>query len=175
MKGILDLLRKRQRARLERRQLMKATGEVPDGWLARLVYRIKALNHERLARHRRQKQLLTSLAANDTATLEALVFLLESFRREQRTRGEVDQAVAKRLDELEARVDAGVRLLGARLQAMEGRILGATLAEPGDRPAPIVAAPSNGTNGDLKHASRMSAESGNGGLREPGELGAHHP
>ncbi|HEY6003556.1 MAG TPA: hypothetical protein VIV57_11830, partial [Anaeromyxobacter sp.] len=101
MKGIVELIRRRNRARLERRQLLKATGELPHGWFARLVYRIKAKNHERLAKHRLQKQLLASLAANDTAVLESLVFLLESFRQEQRARSEAHEALAKQLAALE--------------------------------------------------------------------------
>lgn len=115
MRRLIENIRRKNRARRERRQLRKATGELPQGWFSRLAYRIRAKNHDRLARHRAQKQLLASLAANDTAVLESLAFLLEATRREQQARSEASDDLAKRLAALEERVDAGLRLLEARL------------------------------------------------------------
>jgi hypothetical protein len=156
MKRVIDFIRRRNRARLERRQLMKATGELPRGWLARLVYRFKALNRERLAKHRLQKQLLTSLAANDTAVLEALVALLETFRQDRRARGEADEALAKRLDALEERVETGVRLVNTRIQVMEGRLGGTRRGEAIEPDISVLAgrpaASPGAVNGETRHA-----------------------
>jgi hypothetical protein len=157
MKRIIEIIRRRKRARLERRQLLKATGELPRGWFSRLVYKIKAKNHERLAQHRLQKQLLASLAANDTAVLESLVFLLESFRQEQRVRNEAHEALVKQLGALEDQVDAGVRLLNSRIKAMEARLLAASRgSEASEAEVAVLATrtsgPGAGVNGDLKHA-----------------------
>jgi hypothetical protein len=155
LNGIIELIRRRTRARRERRQLLKATGQLPSGWFSRLVYKVKAWNHERLARHRLQKQLLASLAANDTAVLEALVFLLDASRREQRTRSEAEEGLTKRLAALEERVDLGVTRLEARLQGMEGRLVAAARGndapEAGLSGIPARPAPSSGVNGELKH------------------------
>lgn len=156
MTGMIELIRRKNRARLERRQLLKATGQLPRGWFARLLYRIKAKNHERLAKHRLQKQLLASLAANDTAVLEALVFLLETFRRDQRARAETDEALTKRLAALEERLETGVRLINTRIQLMEGRLGPARRSEATEPDISVIAArpsaSSGGVNGEMRHA-----------------------
>jgi hypothetical protein len=157
VKRIVELIRRKKRARLERRQLLKATGELPRGWLSRLVYKIKAKNHERLAQHRLQKQLLASLAANDTAVLESLVFLLETVRQEQRVRSEAHEALVKQLGGLEDQVDAGLRLVHSRIKAMEARLLAASRGSDAGVTEVAVAAirtsgAGAGVNGELKHA-----------------------
>lgn len=166
MKGIIELIRQWNRARREQRQLLKATGQLPAGWLSRLVYKVKARNHERLAQHRLRKQLLSSLAANDTAVLEALVFLLDASRREQRARNEAEEGLSRRLAALEERVDVGVAHLDARLQRMEGRLLAAARGDDAPEPDVVVIparpAPSSGVNGELKHA-----------LAPPGRVAEH--
>jgi hypothetical protein len=178
MKRLIELIRQKNRARLERRQQLRASGDLPRGWLPRLVYKLKARNHERLARRRLRKHLLASLAANDTAVLEALVFLLKTSRQDQRARVEADEAIAKRLAAIEERVDAGVRLVAARMQVIEGLLVaprGGDGVEPG---VPVVAArPATtgaGVNGDLKHAlgpqSRV-AERVEPGVGERAEIG----
>ncbi len=172
MNRLIELIRQKNRARLERRQRRRASGELPRGWFPRLVYRLKGRNHERLAQRHLRKRLLTSLAANDTAVLEALVFILRTSRQDQRARAEADDALAKRLAAFEERVDAGVRLLGARMQSLEVRLAG--VGEPGTQ-VPTRPAQSVGVNGDLKHAlgpqSRVAerAEPGNGEKAEMGD------
>lgn len=180
MKRLIELIRQRNRARLERRQQLRASGALPRGWLSRLVYKMKAKNHARLERRRLRKHLLSSLAANDTAVLEALVFLLKTSRQDQRARVEADEALTKRLALIEERLDAGARLIAARMQVIElqlGASRGDDAAEPGvavvgARPATAGA----GVNGDLKHAlgpqnrvaDRMDPAMGEGG--EIGDL-----
>jgi hypothetical protein len=158
MKRLIELIRKRNRARLERRAHLKASGGLPRGWFPRLVYRLKARNHDRLARRRLRKHLLASLAANDTAVLEALVFILRTSRQDQRARAAADEAIAKRLGAIEERLDAGVRLLNARMQSLEGRLGagGSSRSDAVEQSVPrVVARPASasaGANGELKHA-----------------------
>jgi hypothetical protein len=152
VRRLIVLIRKWNRARVERRAQRRASGEVPRGWFSRLVYKAKARNHDRLARRRLRKHLLASLAANDTAVLEALVFILKTSRQDQRARAEADEAVAKRLAAFEERLDEGVRLVSARIQALEARLVGATAAvDPAERSSVIDGArprtPEPGGNG----------------------------
>ncbi len=113
MLSLLDALRRANHARLERRR------RSPPGWLSRLARRIRAKNRERLAHRRSQRQLLASLLANDTAVLEALVFLLKTFRAEERARAEAARVAGERLSALEGRVDAQSERIIARLAALE--------------------------------------------------------
>jgi hypothetical protein len=163
LKAIVDLVRRRNRARLERRALARARGEVPGGWLSRLVSRIRAKNHARLAYRRAQRALLASLNANDTAMLEAIIFLLKSARQDQRARAEADEAMARRLTGIEERIDAGVRLLGARIQAIEGRLPPSRPEEPpAHPPAALAARPSSaaGANGETQRAKPQLSVAG---------------
>lgn len=181
MKRLIELIRKKNRARLERRALLRANGALPRGWSARLVYKLKAKNHARLAQRRLRKQLLASLAANDTAVLEALVFLLKTTRQDQRARAEAEEALTKRLVALEERVDAGVRLLESRLRVPEVRAPSGAPPSPPPADREEAALPkmagrstsgSSGVNGDLKHARSAAparlAGSAETVLAEPG-------
>jgi hypothetical protein len=138
MNPVVELLRKWNRARLERRHQRKASGEIPRAWLPRLVYRLRAKNHARLAERRVRKQVLASLAANDTAVLEALVFILRTSRQDQRARAEADEAMAKRLGAIEARLDAGLRLLSGRLDGLDARLAATPAAAARARAEPAV-------------------------------------
>ncbi len=157
LNGILELIRRKNRARLERRHLAKANQQRATGWLSRLLQRIRARNHDRLAHRRAQRQLLSSIAANDTAVLEALVFLLKSARQERRARAEADEALVRRVAAIEARVDAGLGRIASSLQALEARLPGssragealqAVAAQDAQHPAPEAR-----TNGALPRAS----------------------
>lgn len=171
LKAIVDLVRKKNRARLERRAFARARGEVPGGWLSRLVSRLRSKNHARLAHRRAQRALLASLNANDTAMLEAIVFLLKSARQDQRSRAEADEALARRLTGIEERIDSGVRLLTARLQAVEGRLASPRPEEPTARPPAVVAArpaPGGGPNGEVQRAKpQLSVAGQDPGLAAP--------
>lgn len=129
MKRIIEIIRRRNRARLERRRLFRESGQLPAGWFARFVYKLKARNHERVDRRRLHKHLLSSLAANDTAVLEALVFLLRTARQEQRARAESQEELAKRIASIEEKVDAGVRLVAAQLRVIEARLAALSMAD----------------------------------------------
>ena len=79
------------------------------GWLRRLWSRIREANRARLRRRAergaraRPDELLAALAANDTAILEALAFLVAAAREQRAALAEIRE----RLDALERAVGAG--------------------------------------------------------------------
>jgi hypothetical protein len=155
LNGIVARIRRWNRARLEQRQL--ASGQRASGPFRRLLEGLRARNHARLARRRARRDLLSSLAANDTALLEALVFLLRSARQEQEARAAAHDAIQGRLSALDARVDEGMKLLAARLQTLEVKLVAARRV-PNEVAEPASLAPSPGaragpSNGELPRLS----------------------
>jgi FkbM family methyltransferase len=157
--SMVEIIRRWNRARLERRELRKRAGEARAGGLVvRLVGPVRTWNRERIARRRQPGELLASLAANDTAALEALVFLLQSARQGREASEAGLAALTERLSDSTAslserlsRVDGTVEALRitlakglvplAQQSAASGRDGGDPalgLAVPGERPHLIV-------------------------------------
>lgn len=170
---IVGAFRRWNRARLERRHLAKANPQLVTGFFGRLVQRLREKNHGRLSNRRAQRQLLASLAANDTALLEGLVFVLKSARKAEQARAVADEDIQSRLGALDERVTAGLQLVATRLSALEGRLPAARTNEAlpdAARPAGRPAAATPRSNGE---APRVSAGSEEGAKRgEPASASA---
>lgn len=85
-----------------------------------LLGRLRRWNRRRLAR-RHAPDVLASLAANETAILEALVTLVGRAGEERRARERAEDAAAERLAALEERLAASLGDVAARLAAFEER------------------------------------------------------
>ena len=165
LKRLVGSIRRWNRERLERRQLVKANAQQARGFFGRLVHRLSEQNHARLARRRAHREILASLAANDTAVLEALAYLLRSARDAEKARIAAADALESRLRAVEDRLGDGFHLVAARLATLEGRALPAAtndalaeVARPGLRPAPA-----SKPNGEASRASDEGARRGEAG------------
>ncbi|HEU4383143.1 MAG TPA: FkbM family methyltransferase [Anaeromyxobacteraceae bacterium] len=121
------MLREKNRERLARRHRRKEqrAARSPAGGL---VAEIRAWNHRRLARRREPRELLRSIAANDTAVLGALVHIIQTGQEDRLAQREAQQALLARIEALERaseekRIEALKRAEGKATETLRPALL----------------------------------------------------